>query len=40
LTGTTVEILAVIRVDGKSIGNGQPGPVTSGLAKRFVEQTR
>jgi D-alanine transaminase len=40
LTGTTVEILAVIRVDGKAIGNGQPGPVTSGLAKRFVEQTR
>jgi D-alanine transaminase len=39
LTGTTVEILAVVRVDGKAIGGGQPGPVTRGLAKRFVEQT-
>ena len=39
LTGTTVEVLGVVRVDGKPIGDGQPGPLTRSLAKRFVEQT-
>jgi D-alanine transaminase len=39
LTGTTVEILAVVRVDGKRIGSGEPGPITRSLAKRFLEQT-
>lgn len=39
LTGTTVEVLGVVRVDGKPIGDGHPGPVTRSLAKRFVEQT-
>ncbi|HEX6950581.1 MAG TPA: D-amino-acid transaminase [Nitrospira sp.] len=40
LTGTTVEVLGVVRVDGKPIGRGEPGPVTLSLAKRFLEQTR
>lgn len=39
LTGTTVEVLPVVRIDGRPIGGGQPGPVTRRLAKRFVEQT-
>ena len=39
LTGTTVEVLPVIRIDGQPIGGGQPGPVTRSLAKRFVAQT-
>jgi D-alanine transaminase len=39
LTGTTVELLPVVRIDGKVIGAGQPGPVTRSLAKRFAEQT-
>jgi D-alanine transaminase len=39
LTGTTVEVLGVVRVDGKPIGGGEPGPVTRTLAMRFVEQT-
>jgi D-alanine transaminase len=39
LTGTTVEVLGVVGVDGKSIGGGEPGPVTRTLAKRFVELT-
>ena len=39
LTGTTVEVLAVVRIDGKRIGGGEPGPVTRNLAKRFLEQT-
>ncbi|MEQ1563744.1 MAG: D-amino-acid transaminase [Nitrospira sp.] len=36
LTGTTVEVLAVVRVDGKSIGDGRPGPVTQRLAAGFT----
>ena len=39
LTGTTVEVLPVVRIDGKPIGGGGPGPVTRQLAKRFAEQT-
>jgi D-alanine transaminase len=39
LTGTTVEVLAVVRIDGRSVAGGEPGPVTRGLAKRFLEQT-
>ena len=36
LTGTTVEVLAVVRVDGKSIGDGRPGPVTQRLTAGFT----
>ena len=39
LTGTTVEVLPVVRIDGKPIGSGEPGPVTRQLAKRFMQQT-
>ena len=39
LTGTTVEVVGVVRVDGKPIGVGVPGPVTQRLAKWFTEQT-
>jgi D-alanine transaminase len=39
LTGTTVEVLGVVRIDGKPIGGGEPGTVTRSLAKRFHEQT-
>jgi len=38
LTGTTVEVLSVIRVDGKAIGpggSGKPGPVTLKLQAAF-----
>lgn len=40
LTGTTVEVLGVVQIDGKQIGRGQPGPVTLSLAKRFLDETR
>jgi len=39
LTGTTVEVLGVVRVDGKPIGRGMPGPLTRRLAKLFSERT-
>ena len=31
LTGTTIEVMPVVRVDGKAIGRGEPGPVTRQL---------
>ena len=40
LTGTTVEVLGVVHIDGKQIGTGQPGPLTRSLAKRFLDATR
>ncbi len=35
LTGTTVEVLGVVRIDDTVIGSGHPGPVTQMLASRF-----
>lgn len=40
LTGTTVEVLGVVHIDGKPIGGGKPGPVTLSLAKSFLGKTR
>jgi len=37
LTGTTCEVLAVVRVDDQVIGNGVPGPMTLRLHKMFRE---
>lgn len=39
LTGTTVEVLPVVRIDGRAIGAAEPGPVTRSLSKRFQEHT-
>jgi len=35
LTGTTVEILPVIGVDGAAVGTGKPGELTRLLSHRF-----
>jgi D-alanine transaminase len=37
LTGTTAEVLPIIKVDGKTVGNGQPGPITRKLQAAFRE---
>jgi branched-chain amino acid aminotransferase len=37
LTGTTPSILPVTRVDGATIGDGRPGPVTARLQSAFAE---
>lgn len=37
LTGTTIEVLPVVRVNGRPIGAGAPGPVTKLLMTRFRE---
>jgi branched-chain amino acid aminotransferase len=35
LTGTAAEVVPVIKVDGRTIGSGKPGPVTRQLRERF-----
>jgi branched-chain amino acid aminotransferase len=35
LTGTAAEVIGVVDVDKRKIGNGRPGPVTQLLEKRF-----
>lgn len=35
LTGTAAEVIAVTKVNGRTIGNGKPGPMTSKLLKAF-----
>ena len=40
LTGTAAEVVPVVKVDSRTIGTGQPGPMTRDLEKRFHELTR
>jgi branched-chain amino acid aminotransferase len=40
LTGTAAEVIPVVRVDDRQIGDGKPGPVTRDLKKRFAEYAR
>ena len=35
LTGTAAEVIPVVKVDDRPIGNGKPGPVTRDLTERF-----
>ncbi|MEK3889302.1 branched-chain-amino-acid transaminase [Bacillus sp. FSL K6-3431] len=39
LTGTAAEVIAVSKVDGRVIGEGKPGPVTSVLLESFRKLT-
>ena len=39
LTGTAAEIIPVIKVDGRKIGNGKPGKITRNLMKQFKKVT-
>lgn len=36
LTGTTTDVMPVVSLDGRQVGNGRPGPVT----RRLVEEMR
>lgn len=40
LTGTAAELVPVVQVDGRTVGDGKPGPVTKRLLKRFRDLTR
>jgi len=40
LTGTAAEVIAVVKVDGRPIGGGKPGPVTRQIRERFQKLVR
>jgi branched-chain amino acid aminotransferase len=40
LTGTAAEVVPVVKCDGRSIGNGKPGPITRQLRERFQQLVR
>ena len=37
LTGTGAEIIGIVDIDGKTIGNGKPGAITKLLKEKFFE---
>ncbi len=40
LTGTAAEVIAMVTLDGKPIGNGKPGPITKHVTELFREETK
>ena len=40
LTGTAAEVIPVVKIDGRSIGDGKPGKSTEILRKAFHQLTR
>jgi branched-chain amino acid aminotransferase len=40
LTGTAAELIPVVKVDGRAIGTGKPGPITKRLHERFHQLVR
>jgi branched-chain amino acid aminotransferase len=40
LTGTAAEVVPVVKVDDRTIGNGKPGPITGTLTERFHKLVR
>ncbi len=40
LTGTAAEVVPVVKVDNRPIGDGRPGPITRRLMQRFAELVR
>jgi branched-chain amino acid aminotransferase len=40
LTGTAAEVIPVVKLDGRPIGDGKPGPVTKQLLKGFHQLVR
>ena len=37
LTGTAAEVIGIVEIDGRVIGDGRPGPITKLLRKKFFE---
>jgi branched-chain amino acid aminotransferase len=40
LTGSGAELIPVVKLDGRIIGDGKPGPMTKRLLDRFHEETK
>jgi len=37
LTGTAAEVIGIVEIDGRTIGDGRPGPITELLRKKFYQ---
>ncbi len=37
LTGTAAEVIGIVEIDGKTVGDGKPGPITKRLREKFFE---
>ncbi len=40
LTGTAAEVIGIVEIDGRIVGDGRPGPVTELLRKKFFKYAR
>lgn len=40
VTGTAAEMVPVVKIDGRTVGNGKPGPITAKLLAAFREKTK
>ena len=40
LTGTAAELMPVVKIDGRTIGSGKPGPVTRALVTQYHTLTK
>ncbi|MHC4738143.1 MAG: branched-chain-amino-acid transaminase [Planctomycetota bacterium] len=40
LTGTAAEVIGIVEIDGRTVGDGKPGPITKLLSKKFFEYAR
>ncbi len=40
LTGTAAEVIGVVNIDGRVIGDGKPGTITKMLREKFFEYAR
>jgi branched-subunit amino acid aminotransferase/4-amino-4-deoxychorismate lyase len=36
VTASTIEVLPVVRIDGRAVGSGRPGPLTTRLGERYA----
>ncbi|MBN2139277.1 MAG: branched-chain-amino-acid transaminase [Sedimentisphaerales bacterium] len=37
LTGTAAEVIGIVEIDGRTVGDGRPGPITKRLREKFFE---
>jgi len=37
LTGTAAEVIGIVEIDGRTVGDGKPGPITKRLREKFFE---
>jgi branched-chain amino acid aminotransferase len=40
LTGTAAEVIGIVDIDGRQVGDGRPGPITKQLRKSFFDYAR